>query len=292
MGAAREAGEHAGMVIDDRGEAWADDSGALAMRLGCRDPDFDLAGYAVRNLGFIHIRDRDGGMRVALRAGRFSLLTLTSTLFKLGDRRPRRILLAVFWGEDWSYELFGSIGAFTERAEDLAAGEPIVRRPTWLAAERDITSLAAPTYERLRPLVRLWQQRRGALPEELPSMLMGLELLNRSVLVRRRPRSSRMTVEHFGAGIKMLRPCEGLLTVGRDLHELPDGAYGGWVADSYARALADRRIRLDGVRATLKNSESTTLRVRYDRLLMPWRAAGGDGLVLSVSMRRELSTVA
>src|SRR5512135_3095409 len=153
MDAAREAGKRAGMLIDDRGEAWAENTDALAVRLGCREPDFDLAGYAVRNLGFIHVRDREGGIRVALRAGRFSLLTLASALFKLADRRPRRILLAVFWGEDWSYELFSSIGAFTERAEDLAAGEPVVRRPAWLAAERDIASLAAPAYQRLRPLV-------------------------------------------------------------------------------------------------------------------------------------------
>jgi len=168
----------------------------------------------------------------------------------------------------------------------------LVRRPAWLAAERDIASLAAPNYERLQPLVRIWREQRGALPEALPQTLQSLDLLHRSVLVRQRRRSSRMTVEHFGAGIKMLKPCEGMLSVGRDLNELPDGAYGDWVADSYSRALAGRRIRLDGVRATLKSSQATTLRVRYDRLLMPWRAAGGDELVLSVSMRRELSTVA
>jgi len=292
MGAARNARGHTGVVIDDRGETWGDEPRALATRLGYREPDFDVVGYAVRNLGFIHIANREGGTRVALRASRYSLLTLTSALFKLADLRPRRILLAVFWGEDWSYEMFSGIGAFTERAEDLAGGEPVVRRPAWLAAERDIASLAAPNYERLQPLVRIWREQRGALPEALPQTLQSLDLLHRSVLVRQRRRSSRMTVEHFGAGIKMLKPCEGMLAVGRDLNELPDGAYGDWVADSYSRALAGRRIRLDGVRATLKSSQATTLRVRYDRLLMPWRAAGGDELVLSVSMRRELSTVA
>jgi len=292
MGAGRHLRGHAGIVIDDRGEACVDEPRALAARLGCRTADFDVISYAVRNFGFIHIGLRENGIRVALRANRFSLLTLTSTLFKLADLRPARILLAIFWGDDWSYEMFNSIGAFTERAEDLAAGEPVVRRPSWLAAERNLSSLAAPTYERLQPLVRLWREQRGALPEDLPQTLNSLDLLNRSVIVRQRRRTSRLTVEHFGAGIKMLKPCEGMMAVGRDLHELPDGAYGDWVADSYARALAGRRVRLDGVRATLKNSESTTIRVRYDRLLMPWRTGKGDGFVLSVSMRRELSTVA
>jgi len=292
MSAARYARGNAGVVIDDRGDTWDDEPRMLAARLGYREADFDVLGYAVRNLGFIHIAVREGGVRVALRASRFSLVSLASTLFKLADLRPRRILLAVFWGEDWSYEMFSSIGAFTERAEDLAAGEPVVRRPAWLAAERDIASLAAPTYERLQPLVRLWREQRGALPGDLPQVLFSADLLHRSVLVRQRRKTSRLTVEHFGAGIKMLRPCEGMLAVGRDLNDLPDGAYGDWVADSYARALAGRRIRLDGVRATLKNSEATKIRVRYDRLLMPWRASGGDGFVLSVSMRRELSTVA
>ena len=281
-----------GILIDERGENWPDDSSALAQRLGYREPDFDAPAYTVRNLGFIHVRQHEEGVRVSLRSGTFTLLTLAAALYVLVDRRPRRIVLAVFWGEDWSYEMFTSLGSFAERAEDLAAGEPIAGRPRWLSVEKKLDALELPAFENIKPVVELWKANRGRLSEELTQILRATDLLQRAVLVRKIPRSSRLVYQHFGGGIKMMRPCETLAMIGRDAHDVPDKEYGSWVADSYGEALSSRRLRLDGVRATVGTSQSATLRVRYDRLLMPWRRGGSDLFVLGLSMRRQLSTVA
>jgi len=280
-----------GILIDDHGENWPDDSPALAQRLGYREPDFDAPAYTVRNLGFIHVRQHAEGVRVSLRSGTFSLLTLAAALYLLVDRRPRRIVLAVFWGEDWSYEMFTTLGSFAERAEDLAAGEPIVGRPRWLAVEKKLEALELPAFEKVKPVVELWKVNHGRLSRELIQILRETDLLQRAVLVRKLPQSSRLVYEHFGGGIKMMRPCETLAMIGREAHEVPDKEYGNWVADSYGEALSRRRLRLDGVRATVGTSQSATLRVRYDRLLMPWRR-GSELFVLGLSMRRQLSTVA
>src|SRR5579864_5307637 len=156
-----------GILIDERGDHWPDNSPVLARRLGYREPDFDAPAYAVRNLGFIHVRHHEEGVRVSLRSGRFSLLTLAAALYVLVDRRPRRIVLAVFWGEDWSYEMFTSLGSFAERAEDLAAGEPIAGRPRWLAVEKKLEDLELPSFARARPVVELWKSSRGRLSDEL-----------------------------------------------------------------------------------------------------------------------------
>src|SRR5215470_2308703 len=280
-----------GILIDDCCEVWSDSSPELARHLGYREPDFDAPGYAVRNLGFINVRQHAEGVRVSLRSGTFSLLTLAAALYLLVDRRPRRIVLAVFWGEDWSYEMFTTLGSFAERAEDLAAGEPIVGRPRWLAVEKKLEALELPAFEKVKPVVELWKVNHGRLSRELIQILRETDLLQRAVLVRKLPQSSRLVYEHFGGGIKMMRPCETLAMIGREAHEVPDKEYGNWVADSYGEALSRRRLRLDGVRATVGTSQSATLRVRYDRLLMPWRR-GSDLFVLGLSMRRELSTVA
>jgi hypothetical protein len=280
-----------GILIDDRGEPWADNSPELARRLGYREPDFDAPGYAVRNLGFIHVRLHEEGVRVSLRAGRFNLLSLTAALFALIDQRPRRIVLAVFSGEDWSYEMFTNLGSFAERSEDLAAGKPIAGRPRWLAAEKKIEVLDLPAFKRVKPVVDHWKAQRGHLSREIYDLLRLTDLLERAVVVRKQPRSSRLVYQHFGGGIKMMRPCEALAMIGRDAHDVPDKEYGNWVADHYAEAMSRRRLRLDGMRAMVATSQSGTLRVRYDRLLIPWRA-GTDQLVLGLSIRRELSTVA
>jgi hypothetical protein len=282
-----------GILIDERGQSWPDNSAALARRLGYREPDFDAPAYSVRNLGFIHVRQHEEGVRVSLRSGTFSLLSLTATLYALIDRRPRRIVLAVFWGEDWSYEMFTSLGSFAERTEDLAAGEPIAGRPRWLAVEKKLDTLALPAFEKVQPVVALWKANRGRFGEDLYQVLRATDLLQRAVLVRKLPRSSRLVYEHFGGGIKMMRPCETFTMIGRDAHDVPDKDYGGWVAENYGEALSGRRLRLDGVRATVGTSQAATLRVRYDRLLMPWRRGGGSDLfLLGLSMRRQLSTVA
>jgi hypothetical protein len=280
-----------GILIDDRGESWADNSPDLARHLGCREVDFDAPGYTVRNLGFIHLRLHEEGVRVSLRAGRFSLLSLAAVLFTLVDRRPRRIVLAVFSGEDWSYEMFTNLGSFAERAEDLAAGEPVAGRPRWLAVQKKLEALELPAFRYVRPVVELWRANHGRVGQELYDVLRAADLLHRAVVVRKLPRSTRLVYQHFGGGIKMMRPCETFEMIGRDAHDVPDKEYGSWVADHYGDAFSRRRLRLDGMRAMVGTSQSGTLRVRYDRLLMPWRI-GTDQCVLGLSIRRELSTVA
>ena len=279
-----------GILIDDQGETWSDNSHELAGKLGYREPDFDAAAYAVRNLGFIHVRLHGEGVRVSLRSGRFSLLSLTAVLYALIDLRPRRIVLAVFSGEDWSYEMFTNLGSFAERAEDLAAGEPIAGRPRWLAVQKNLEALNRPQFAHVRPIVNLWRSSRGRLNEEIFDTLGASGLLQRALMLRQIPGTSRLIYEHFGSGIKVMNPCETFKMVGCDAHEVYDKEYGGWVADCYDRALARRRLRLEAARATVR-TPGATLRVRYDRLLMPWRA-DRDLYVLSISMRRELSTVA
>jgi len=279
-----------GILIDERGEPWADDSPELARRLGYREPDFDAPAYTVRNLGYIHVKLLEEGVRVSLRARSFSLLTLTALLYLLIDRRPRRLVLAVFSGEDWSYEMFTNIGSFAERAEDLAAGNPVAGRPRWLAVQKNLDALNRPHFERVRPIVNLWRSSRGRLNAEIFDTLSAAGLMQRSLLLRRIPGTSRLVYEHFGSGIKVMRPCETFAMVGCDAHDVYDQEYGGWVADCYDRALTRRRLRLEAARATVR-TPGATLRVRYDRLLMPWRAER-DLYVLSISMRRELSTVA
>jgi hypothetical protein len=159
------------------------------------------------------------------------------------------------------------------------------------AFTKKLEALDLPAFRQVKPVVDLWRANRGRLSPELYAVLRATDLLERAVLVRKLPRSTRIVYEHFGGGIKMMRPCETLGMIGRDAHDVPDKEYGSWVADHYGDALSRRRLRLDGMRAMVATSQSATLRVRYDRLLMPWRM-GGDQYVLGLSIRRELSTVA
>jgi len=278
-----------GMLIDAKGRPWSDASWDLVRRIGFHHPSLDLAGFAVRERGFIHIRAQDGGARVALRSGGFGLEALAGALYELKERRFRRIILAIFAEGEWAYEMLGSTWEFADRAEHLLDGGPVRVLHPWLAAERDLAALSLPTFAAVQPIVALWREAGARYCEELPQALKRAGMLSRAVLLRRPPNSSRLLVEHFGSGIRIRRPCESLLAVGRDFEDMPDRAYGDWAARAYSEALAEGHIRLESVRAVIATSEAATLRIRYDRLLMPCRSAGSDAFILGLSLRRELS---
>jgi hypothetical protein len=281
-----------GILIDEKGQAHSDRSWELVRRFARRDPARDLATHAVLECGFIHIRPQEGSIRVALRAGGFTLATLGGALYELREMRWRRIMLAVHSEGEWFYEMLATVWDFAERAEHLAVEGPVELRARWLAAERHPRALALPNFAQVRPLARLWEESRGRMPDDFLDVLGKFGLLPRSVLLRQLPRSSRLVVMHFGPGIKFMRPCEALEAIGRDFQDLPDRPYGAWASGAYVETLAKRRLRVESVRATIRTSEAATLRTRYDRILMPWRGAEEELFILGVSVQRAISLVA
>ncbi|HXY99070.1 MAG TPA: hypothetical protein VEI03_03655 [Stellaceae bacterium] len=242
--------------------------------------------------GLIHIVPKGNKIRVSLCAGRFSFSALAGTLHALHEEAPRRILLAVLSGEEWSYAICSNVAELAARAEDIANEKPFRRRP-WLAIEiSNQTFVNSPTSNRAAPLLRLWQETRGRMPENLLGHLREAGLLARSVVARPHGASSRLVIEYFGCGFTaMMKPCKSLLLVGRDLGDDYDQGYGGWVAETYARALSERRLRLAFIDATFQVSEGRTIRARYDRALIPWSRKSGELFVLGISINRSLSVV-
>lgn len=281
-----------GILIDDKGRVWSDSASDLARRIGYRGSSCDLPGYAVRQ-GLIHIDPRGDKMRVSLCAGRFSIPALASALRKIHAEAPRRILLAVLTGDEWSYGICAGVAELAARAEEIAIEKPFRHQP-WLAIEQSSQIITvSPTFDRVAPIVRLWRQTRGRAPENLPDLLRESGLLARSVVARPRGDSSHLTIEHFGTGFnRAMKPCEGLLQVGRNLDDVLDRGYAGWVAESYAHALAERRLRLETCDATFRTGEATSIRARYDRVLIPWTGKSRDLLILGISIRRSVTPVA
>jgi hypothetical protein len=276
-----------GILIDDKGRRWPDRSWEVASRIGYRHPTLDLAAFAVREHGFIHIRPQNEGARVAVHVGRFRLETLGGALYELKERSPRRIILAMFADGEWSYEMMAGIWELAHRAEPLIAGGPIESRHSWLAAERSLAALSLPTFAQMRALAQFWKTSRGRLPEPLDDSLARFDLLQRAILVRQPSRSSRLVFALIGTGIECVGPGQSALLVDRDVHDQHDRAYGAWVARCYAENLNAGRARLQSVHATVRLSETMEAQGRYDRLLLPWRGPSDERFLMSVSLTRN-----
>jgi hypothetical protein len=276
-----------GILIDERGRRWPDRSWELVRRLGRFDPRLELSTFAVHERGFIHIRPQENGARVALCAGKFGLETLAGALYELKERRFPRILLAMLVEEEWFYEMLGSAWEFAERAEQLLAGGGAMERQPWLAAERDLAALGLPSFAPVRPLVEHWRAKRGSMAPELAQVLTAQGLIERMILVRQPPGTSRLVFAHLGSAIECVWPGQNLLLLDHDVHDQPDRDYGAWVALAYAESIASSRLRLQSIRATVRLSETTVVQGRYDRLTLPWHSPVGERFLMGISLTRD-----
>jgi hypothetical protein len=280
-----------GLLIDDKGRSWADNSWDLARRIGYAAPLSDIAGYAVRERGFIHIRpgNHARAVHIALRERWFNLITFTAAMLELGRASPSRIMLSLATDGEPTFRLFMDLHDFCREVEPLARGKALEIRIPRLAERRSVRVLNLPEFRAARELVELWKATHGDLTDEARRAAFASGLFQRIVLVRQTS-SSRLVTEHLGPGILVLRPCESLLMTGRDFGEHPDAEYGAWAAEAYAEIGWSHRLRVDSVRASVRTSATTILRTRYDRVLLPWRSAG-DVFVMGLSIQREVPTV-
>ena len=173
----------------------------------------------------------------------------------------------------------------------LHAADGGADRARRVAVPRPWSALGRDEFIRLRPVIKLWTERRGALSDDIDAALGQGGVRHRANWLRQLPRSSRVVIESCAPGLAFLKPCESLLLAGRDCHEMPDAAYGEWIAEAYAQTAQDERPRLQSVRAAVRTSDDTTVCVRYDRVLLPWQGRGNDRLVLGVSLQREISVL-
>jgi hypothetical protein len=282
-----------GILIDRKGRVWSELSWQLAQQIGAGDGCEDLATVAVREHGFVHVqaRTRENGVQVAVREGRFNLTAFAGLMIELGRMKPTRIVLTVVTAGAPRFYFFADLHDLCGHLEPLAHGKPIEVRVPRLSERRNRRVLTLPTFACARPIVDLWEKSRGRLSDEVYDALAAGGLSRRTILARQVPRTSRLVFWHIGTAIKLMRPCESLLAIGRDLHDQPDRQYGEWVEETYDQTLRDGGLRIDSCRASIQTSAATTLRVRYDRVLLPWRTTE-DRFVMCLSIQRELTVVA
>ena len=186
------------------------------------------------------------------------------------------------------------LSAFSRSEEEEAprANPAAVDQVSRIAVRRPLSLLASPAFAQARRLLELWHEHRGELGEEVLRGLTRDGLSSRVVLVRNPAGGERLITQHLGPGIRIMRPCDALYAVERDFAEHhADRDYAAWVAAAYAETLWRRQPRLDSVRASVRAGAATKLKVRYDRLIMPWVLPGKDRLAMTLSIQREAPTL-
>lgn len=136
--------------------------------------------------------------------------------------------------------------------EQQRSGFADAENDRWITIYRPPGILVQPAFSQAAPLVKLWQETRGGLTDEVRRAITAHDMPRRMYLLRRSPRSSRLVTEHCAWGVTFLRPCEALRIIGRDFHDMPDREYGAWIEEAYSEALWSHSLRVNSVRALIR----------------------------------------
>ena len=266
------------LLIDQTGQGWLNGSPTLRQRLGQPSPDVDIASFVVRNMGYVRARQREGTVRLTLRAGHIQFPTLEAVVrLLLGEADCQRLVIE-HADRVPSLEIYGQVEEAVARLKDLSApSAALAQRDSFFNQELSLDRLGEPGQDSLRALMRLWRNRRGQMAPEKILTLMPSALKPRVTLTRMTaaglPRN-RALVEHIGAGFRVFDACWALGAVGRDLEDQPDPAYGARSARAYHEVADLGQPRLERVDAVIDVPGRSVRRSRYDRLMLPFRSRG------------------
>jgi len=269
------------VVVDDRGELWHAGSVELRRRLGDERPNFNVAEYAVRNLGFIDLHIRAQSLQVTCRPEFVNPISMVGLRYLLIDLQPRRIMLKLF-RDGWQYEIVAGVDDVVDKIENLAkeAQRNFFRRPLALSTIEGDKRL------RFHKLLSAWRECEGSIAALPTSLLEKADALDRSITVKLGS-SGRMSIVERGSGFGFYGLGWHSDAIGRPFEEQPDQNYAAWLRDDYLESIGTAAPRFDWVDATIAAAPDLRRRVVYERLILPWRTGSGDRLASGFSIIRS-----
>lgn len=276
------AGQAHYLVIDDRGEAHYWPSATIFREFEGLRSNCDPLAYAVRNLGFVLVIDRPDFLRLRLRPLLVSSRTVAALFYWLAERRPSRSAIA--WFDDtWHDEVCGGSKQLYNRLAEVlhgSTGNPLAE--PYLATRRSMDTILDPPGHPFAPLLKVWL--RGS-REDLLAIAQQQGLWQRAMVAERDPATGGFCFRHSGGSIQLYGAEWSAKAAGRRLSEQPDAAYGRWIEQGCAAVDESRTARVELVHASVVGAGGQVRRWRYERLLLPFEAADGRRVVMSISAR-------
>jgi len=285
-------------LIDHKGKVWSEPASGLGEALGYPDPDFDIWGYAIRNLGAVEIAVGDDDTTVTMRtatAHAEAIRVAGQVLPGLGVHPVRLRYEIGTWIEETCEDAHQAIGRMTSALAD-AAHQP--RRVAFVSKMRRLTTLSESRLnkietadERFSLLFKKWRMSQALFDPEMPNFLVRFGLIDRTVVVAESAANGELVFEHAGFGFKAYDSYDKTWTFrlqGKPFSDQPDPDYGHWVDRTYRSVLDEAQPRFEFVDAVIQARSAEPYRSRYDRLILPWRNDTGARLLTGISYQTAL----
>lgn len=269
-------------LIDPQGHWWRWPSATLAERLGHTDPDFDLAAYAARNLGYVWLVIEDEVTLMQFRAGMVSQAIVNSLKPYLRKAVLSKPVALVFYATGWLEEVFVEPNGLLARLDELAPMREPRMRDQFIAHAHQPSEWLYHAHHHLSSLFELWRFEGGTYSDPVQRFLSSSGLIERTVFVE--PRNNELFVNASGGGFTIYDNFQMQKVAGRRVSDQPDRAYGAWVENSYRTCLESGRPALDDVDAIIEEPDHDPRRRRYQRMILPWRQTDGSRMLTGSSL--------
>lgn len=265
--------------------------------LGETNPDYDGPAFAVRNLGFIKLQVLDHRLiEVELHPRNVSPRALRAVIDQIAGSDVHLFRIKYFDG-GWQSEIFAAAEPTIERLEELCvpAFRPAVS-PRFDVEALDFAGLIDKPdneHHEFRPLAQKWRVAFGQFDPSILNFAVGHEVLPLLAIVGVPARGHESPRFRFlGPGHSWAGKDHEVNTVGLAVEDLPDREYGAWAAGFFRSVAVSGRPRYDVISAAMRYQAepgAPQRRVRYERLLLPWRAASDEVFVTSCARVVERS---
>ena len=275
------------LMIDQKGRVWRTGSEALRNWHGLDPASGDLTSYLLRNMSYVRVRFRASmdAVTVSFRPGFVQEMTTLTLAEYLLVQCPVRFTVEIL-DDHPILQIAGDMeDLLAILAEQSAPGSTLKRRayfqqPLSLARLEQDRRLAT-----LRQRYIQWCRAKARLADVEAASLIAIP---QEFSIR--AHSGQAELFEIGEGFPLPSASLGR-TIGGFVHQQHDKAYGAWVSECLLAVAHEDEPCLEIVEATLCPPDRRALRIRYERLLLPWSSRAGR-VVTSASVTRTIFAAA
>lgn len=274
--------------IDEHGKVRAGRVAPIARELGITRPDFDLADWAIKALGWVELTLARPRRRIRWRPSLLGEAAAIEARRMVIDDDPLGPIELLRWTDRWHAEMADGMKAAWSLGE--AIGRRTERPPTWRIVRRDVADLyrdhQLSLIEDLNRVVGRPIDRATAaeIAERTPSSLVGM--------VEQQGRGKPFRYLRIGRATPVFDRHEAF--IGRDLRESSDPAFSATAVPSYELAASSDEPVVEDIEGPIQFADGRVRDVAYRRVLVRVSGSGaGPVIVMKASTwLRPLRTIA
>jgi len=242
--------------------------------------------HAVRSLGQVSLHISPRRYRIRLRPEALTWGAFQQLISALLDDDGKPVVLDIEGAGGCPTEIYSKVDDAIARIDDLRAMNARSGGPRWrasfMAETLSLQRLKSEAWQGLRAAYRNWTRRRGQLDRTTLHGLLDAPLAA-PLLLARVGRDGSPVAETWPDYIGLYTEAQMPKLIGRRFDEHPLSAYAQRAAQGYGEVDRDQAPRLELIEAVVRPEASEPVRLRYERLLLPWRAEDGARFVSSLS---------